>query len=149
MILLGAASMRLRRRAASEAALETTLALRALDLRFALARAETKVDEEQQARRLVADASDALVLEVDQRRPRPLVLPAVEQLLGYTADELVGIEVYSLLHPDDLLSPANGPQRYAHKDGTLRRARRPPAHAPRRARVRRRRRHGPARPGGL
>ena len=32
--------------------------------------------------------------------------------------ELVGIEVYSLLHPDDLLSPANGPQRYVHKDGT-------------------------------
>ena len=43
---------------------------------------------------------------------------AAEPLLGYTAEELVGIEVYSLLHPDDLLSPANGPQRYAHKDGT-------------------------------
>jgi diguanylate cyclase (GGDEF)-like protein/PAS domain S-box-containing protein len=118
MILLGAASMRLRRRAASEAALQTTLALERSTSAFALARAETKVDEEQQARRLVADATDALVLEVDKDGIVRSCSTAVERLLGYTATELIGLEVYSLLHPDDLLSPANGPQRYARKDGS-------------------------------
>jgi diguanylate cyclase (GGDEF)-like protein/PAS domain S-box-containing protein len=118
MILLGAASMRLRRRAASEAALETTLALERSTSAFALARAETKVDEEQQARRLVADATDALVLEVDRDGIVRSCSPAVEQLLGYEAAELIGLEVYSLLHPDDLLTPSNGPQRYARKDGS-------------------------------
>ena len=118
MILLGAASMRLRRRAASEAALETTLALERSTSAFALARAETKVDEEQEARRLVADATDSLVLEVDKDGIVRSCSPAVERLLGYTAAELVGLEAYSLLHPDDLLTPANGPQRYARKDGS-------------------------------
>jgi diguanylate cyclase (GGDEF)-like protein/PAS domain S-box-containing protein len=118
MILLGAASMRLRRRAASEAALETTLALERSTSAFALARAETKVDEEQEARRLVAEATDSLVLEVDKDGIVRSCSPAVEQLLGYTAAELVGLEAYSLLHPDDLLTPANGPQRYARKDGS-------------------------------
>ena len=118
MILLGAASMRLRRRAASEAALETTLALERSTSAFALARAESKVDEEQEARRLVADATDALVLEIDKDGIVRSCSAAVEQLLGYTAAELVGLEVYSLLHTDDLLSPANGPQRYARKDGS-------------------------------
>ena len=118
MILLGAATMRLRRRAASEAALETTLALERSTSAFALARADSKVDEEQRARRLVADATDALVLEIDKDGIVRSCSAAVEQLLGYTAAELVGHEVYSLLHPDDLLSPANGPQRYARKDGS-------------------------------
>jgi diguanylate cyclase (GGDEF)-like protein/PAS domain S-box-containing protein len=118
MILLGAASMRLRRRAASEAALETTLALERSTSAFALARAETKVDEEQHARRLVADATEALVLEVDKDGIVRSCSAAVERLLGYKAAELVGLDVYSLLHPDDLLSPANGPQRYARKDGS-------------------------------
>ena len=118
MILLGAASMRLRRRAASEAALETTLALERSTSAFALARAETKVDEEQQARRLVADATDSLVLEVDRDGIVRSCSPAVERLLGYAAEELIGLEVYSLLHPDDLPTPANGPQRYARKDGS-------------------------------
>jgi diguanylate cyclase (GGDEF)-like protein/PAS domain S-box-containing protein len=118
MILLGAASMRLRRRADSEAALETTLALERSTSAFALARAETKVDEEQEARRLVAAATDALVLEVDKDGIVRSCSPAVEELLGYTAVELVGLEAYSLLHPDDLLIPANGPQRYARKDGS-------------------------------
>ena len=105
MILLGAASMRLRRRAASEAALETTLALERSTSAFALARAETKVDEEQEARRLVAEATDSLVLEVDKDGIVRSCSPAVERLLGYTAAELVGLEAYSLLHPDDLLRP--------------------------------------------
>ncbi len=118
MILLGAASMRLRRRAASEAALETTLALERSTSAFALARAETKIHEERLTRRLVADATDALVLEVDRDGIVRSCSPAVARLLGYTAAELNGREVYSLMHPDHLLSPAGGPQRYARKDGS-------------------------------
>jgi diguanylate cyclase (GGDEF)-like protein/putative nucleotidyltransferase with HDIG domain len=118
MLLLTAASFRLRRRAACEAALESTLAHERTTSAHALARADVRVDEEQQTRRLVADASDALVLEIDRDGLIKSCSAAAEQLLGYTADELIGVEVYSLLHPDDLLSPANGPQRYARKDGT-------------------------------
>ncbi len=118
MLLLVGASLRLRRRAASEAALETTLVHERKTSAHALARAESTIGEEQQTRRLVADASDALVLEIDRDGLIRSCSAAAEQLLGYAAAELVGIEVYSLLHPDDLLSPANGPQRYAHKDGT-------------------------------
>ncbi|HUQ22338.1 MAG TPA: HD domain-containing phosphohydrolase [Gaiellaceae bacterium] len=118
MLLLVLASIRLRRRAASEAALETTLTRERTTSAHALARAESTIDEEQRTRRLVADASDAVVLDIDRDGLIKSCSTAAEQLLGYTADELVGIEVYSLLHPDDLLSPANGPQRYARKDGT-------------------------------
>ena len=148
MILLGAASMRLRRRAASEAALETTLALERSTSAFALARAETKVDEEQEARRLVADATDSLVLEVDKDGIVRSCSPAVEQLLGYTAAELVGLEAYSLLHPDDLLDARKRTAALRPQGRQLRRPRRPAPHAPRRARFRRRRRHGSARHNG-
>ena len=113
LLLLGA-SLRLRRRAAHEAALERSLAHE----QHALATTETRLGEERVARRLVADASDALVLELDRDGIVRSCSAAVAQLLGWTADELVGTDVYSLLHPDDLLSPPNGPQRYARKDGT-------------------------------
>ena len=118
MLLLTGASLQLRRRAASEAALETTLVRERKTSAHALARAESTIGEEQRTRRLVADASDALVLEIDRDGLIKSCSAAAEQLLGYTAEELIGIEVYSLLHPDDLGSPANGPQRYVHKDGT-------------------------------
>ena len=66
MLLLVVASMRLRRRADAEAALETTLTRERTSSAHALARAESTIDEEQRTRRLVADASDALVLEIDR-----------------------------------------------------------------------------------
>ena len=116
LLLLVAVSLRLRRRTASKAA--ATLARERTSSADALARAESRVGEEQRTRRLIADASDALVLEIDRDGLITSCSAAAEQLLGYTAEELVGIEVYLLLHPDDLLSPVNGPQRYARKDGT-------------------------------
>ena len=39
-------------------------------------------------------------------------------MLGYEPWELIGTEVYALLHLDDLASPPDGPQRYARKDGS-------------------------------
>jgi len=112
LLLLGA-SVRLRRRAAAEAVLERSLAHE----RHALAKTEVQLGEEQIARRLVADASDALVLELDRDGIVRSCSAAVTQLLGWSPEELVGSDVYSLLHPDDLLSPPNGPQRYVRKDG--------------------------------
>ena len=53
-----------------------------------------------------------------QGRRRPLVLPRSRAAAGRHCEELIGLEAYSLLHPDDLLTPANGPQRYARKDGS-------------------------------
>lgn len=113
LVLLGAA-YRLRRRALAAGALE-----RSLDReRLASSRALARVDEEQTARRLVADATDALVLELDRDGIITSCSAASEPLLGWAPEELVDLEIYALLHPDDLLSPANGPQRYVRKDGT-------------------------------
>ena len=86
--------------------------------RVTSSRALAQVGEEQQARRLVADASDAVVLELDRDGLIRSCSAAIEHVLGWTPAELVGIEVYSLLHPDDLLTPSNGPQRYVRKDGS-------------------------------
>ena len=90
MLLLVVASLRLRRREASEAALETTLTRERTSSAHALARAESTIDDEQRTRRLVADASDALVLEIDRDGLIKSCSAAAEQLLGYTAEELVG-----------------------------------------------------------
>lgn len=113
-LLLVGAAFRLHRRDVVEAALRRTLRRE----RHVRVRTEAKLDEEQVTRRLVTDASDALVLELDRDGIVRSCSPAVEALLGWSADELLGTDVYSLLHPDDLLSPPNGPQRYARKDGT-------------------------------
>ena len=83
-----------------------------------LRRAASKVGEEQEARQLVADASDALVLELERDGIIRTCSAASLHVLGYEPWELIGTEVYALLHPDDLVSPPNGPQRYARKDGT-------------------------------
>ncbi|HWL33014.1 MAG TPA: diguanylate cyclase, partial [Gaiellaceae bacterium] len=112
LLILGF-GLRLRRRDQSEFELELELAQE----RLALARAAAHADEEQHARRLVADATDALVLELDRDGVIRSCSTAVGRLLGYSADELVGTAVFSLVHPDDLLSQA-GPHRYLHKDGT-------------------------------
>jgi diguanylate cyclase (GGDEF)-like protein/PAS domain S-box-containing protein len=111
-LILGFA-LRLRRRDQAEFELELELAQE----RLALAHAAAQADEEQHARRLVADATDALVLELDRDGVILSCSTAVERLLGYSADELVGTAVFSLVHPDDVLSQA-GPHRYLHKDGT-------------------------------
>ena len=88
MLLLVGASLRLRRREASEAALETTLVHERTSSAHALARAESTIDDEQRTRRLVADASDALVLEIDRDGLIKSCSAAAEPLLGYTAEEL-------------------------------------------------------------
>jgi diguanylate cyclase (GGDEF)-like protein len=100
MLLVLGSWLLLRRRAAAEAVLEQSLA------------------DERGARRLVSDASDALVLELDRAGIVRSCSAAVEQLLGWTPADLIGSELYALLHPDDLITPANGPQRYVRSDGS-------------------------------
>ena len=97
LLILGFA-LRLRRRDRSELALELELA------------------QEQHARQVVADATDALVLELDRDGVIQSCSSAAERLLGYTAEELIGTEIFALVHPDDVLSQAE-PQRYLHKNG--------------------------------
>jgi diguanylate cyclase (GGDEF)-like protein len=100
LLLLSGAALLLRRRAAAAATLEQSLA------------------DERRARRLVSDASEALVLELDRDGIVRSCSAAAEQLLGWTPADLIGSELYALLHPDDLITPANGPQRYVRSDGT-------------------------------
>ena len=83
-----------------------------------LRRAASQIGEAQQTQQLVADASDALVLELDRHGLIRTCSAASLSVLGYEPWELLGTEVYGLLHIDDLTSPPNGPQRYAHKNGS-------------------------------
>jgi diguanylate cyclase (GGDEF)-like protein len=95
------------------------LALAALVLvaTLRLRRAASRLGEEQQARRLVVDASDALVLELDPDGIIRGCSAASFDVLGYEPWEVIGTEVYALLHPDDLVSRPGGPQRYLHRNG--------------------------------
>jgi diguanylate cyclase (GGDEF)-like protein len=82
-----------------------------------LRRAASRVGEVQETKQLVADASDALVLELDGDGTIRGCSAAALDILGHEPWELLGTDVYSLLHPDDVVSPPAGPQRYLHKRG--------------------------------
>lgn len=112
--LILAFATRLRRRAEAHLRLELDLAQE----RLALERAAAQADEERDTRRLVADVADALVLELDKDGIVRSCSNAVEQLLGYSPDELVGQPVFAFIHPDDVVEPPTGPQRYLRKDGS-------------------------------
>ena len=79
--------------------------------------AATRVQESEQAVELIASAGEAAVLDVDRDGIIRSCSGAVASLLGYRDDELTGTAVYALLHPDDLLAPPSGPQRYIANDG--------------------------------
>ena len=83
-----------------------------------LAVAEDRLEESRQAVELVASAGEAAVLDVDRDGIVRSCSGAVAHLLGYEPAELTGLAIYALLHPDDLLAPPSGPQRYSRADGT-------------------------------
>jgi diguanylate cyclase (GGDEF)-like protein len=83
-----------------------------------LRRAATAIGEAQRTQQLVADASEALVLELDGDGLIRSCSSASLAVLGYEPWELIGTEAYALLHLDDITTPPDGPQRYARKDGT-------------------------------
>ncbi|MGZ8781907.1 MAG: diguanylate cyclase domain-containing protein [Gaiellaceae bacterium] len=105
--------LRLRRRRHAHFQLELALAQE----RLALARATVQTDEAHRARRHVADASGVLVLELDRDGVIRSCSAAAERLLGYDPGELVGTDVFGLIHPDDVVSSPSEPQRYARKSG--------------------------------
>ncbi len=84
-----------------------------------LRRAAAEIGEAHQTQQLVVEASDALVIEIDRDGLIRSCSGASLDVLGYEPWELIGTELYALLHLDDLASPQNGPQRYARKDGTF------------------------------
>ncbi|MFN8556459.1 MAG: EAL domain-containing protein [Dehalococcoidia bacterium] len=55
---------------------------------------------EERFRSLVRNASDVITVAADDGTTR-YVSPAVEQVMGYQPDDLLGLNVFALLHPDD------------------------------------------------
>ncbi len=79
--------------------------------------AQEQVARSEEAVELVAAVGEAAVLDVDGDGIIRSCSGALGQLLGYTDADLRGTAIYALLHPDDLLAPPSGPQRYARSDG--------------------------------
>lgn len=55
---------------------------------------------EEQAKALIAHSTD-IIAQFDESGIIQFVSPSVEQILGYTPNELVGKPAFDLLHPDD------------------------------------------------
>ncbi|MEI8081114.1 MAG: PAS domain S-box protein [Actinomycetes bacterium] len=91
-------------------------------------RAERKLAEAEQRYRLVAENTGGAVFLVSAAGELTWVSPSTEQLLGYTADELIGHSGGWLVHPDDLAAAKEGSHqesggvelRFRHKDGEYR-----------------------------
>jgi diguanylate cyclase (GGDEF)-like protein/PAS domain S-box-containing protein len=113
LLILGFA-LRLRRRGDLEVELEVQLA----HGRLALERAVALVAEEHEARHAVVETADALVLELDRDGVVRSCSPALARLLGHDPRELAGRDLFSLLHPEDLAAPPEGPQRFLRGDGS-------------------------------
>jgi PAS domain S-box-containing protein len=85
---------------------------------------------EQHFRRLIENAQDNIVI-VDARGTMKYQSPSVERILGYTPDELVGVNAFDYIHPDDVPVVAgelgasfatpgyigHAEYRFRHKDG--------------------------------
>lgn len=113
LLILGFA-VRLRRRGDAELELELQLA----EERLALGHAAERIEQEQEARHLLAQTTDALLLELDRYGVVLTCSTALAGLLGLARGEIAGREFFSLLHPDDIALPTEGPQRFARADGT-------------------------------
>ena len=102
------------------------------DLRRANARLESNVAARTAERDRLWDASPDLLVILDFEGRFLLVNPAWTDILGYAPDDLVGAQVESLVHPDDVAQTreavkdaGGGPlpifeNRYRHKDGSYR-----------------------------
>jgi diguanylate cyclase (GGDEF)-like protein len=113
-LLLVGFALRLRRRSGSELELELQLA----EERLALARAAARAEEELSAREAVSESSGALVLEVGPDGTIAACSSALARHLGHERSDLLGREALSLLHADELASPADGPRRFTRADGS-------------------------------
>ena len=106
-------------------------------IRYAFERRRVENDRhrsEERFRALLENSSDGIAL-VDAEGNIQYCSPAIRRILGYPADEFVGINVFTLIHPDDIdavrlrlaevvrdpaaLVPVSD-VRYRHRDGTWR-----------------------------
>jgi len=106
-------------------------------VRYAVERSRTEEElrrSEERFRALVENGSDGVSL-VDDKGNILYISPAITRILGYSVDELVGRNVFTFFHPDDMMEArrrfaeilSNGYQlsgepdlRYRHRDGTWR-----------------------------
>ena len=106
-------------------------------VRYAVERSRAEEElrrSEERFRALVENGSDGVCL-VDERGNLLYISPAITRILGYSVDELLGREVFTFFHPDDVMEArrrfaeilskryqlADEPDlRYLHRDGTWR-----------------------------
>jgi PAS domain S-box-containing protein len=106
-------------------------------IRYAFERCRAEEDRrrsEARFRALVENSSDGIAL-IDAAGNVHYSSPAISGILGYSLDEIIGMNVFDLLHPDDFMearrrfastltdpmSRVNAPDlRYRHADGTWR-----------------------------
>ena len=78
--------------------LERLLVVRNIEQRVA---AEQRVKDSEARYRLLADHSTDMVFQLDANLVRRYVSPACREILGYEPEELIGLEIRNMLHPDD------------------------------------------------
>ena len=57
--------------------------------------------ESEERYRIVVESSDSIVVESDPIGRTVFVTPNIEDLLGYTPEQLIDVEPFQLIHPDD------------------------------------------------
>ncbi len=90
--------------------------------------AEDALRQSEERYRALIENMNELVCEIDSERRFVYVSPSFESVLGYTADELIGLDAAGLIHPDDRKVIATEETRargravfrYRHKDGDWR-----------------------------
>lgn len=65
-------------------------------------RAERSLRESEKLYRLLADNSTDLIVQIDEEGRIRYVSPAINTLLGYAPDEVVGRDCYDFVHPSEL-----------------------------------------------
>jgi PAS domain S-box-containing protein len=97
-------------------------------------RAQEELRESEERYRLITDTAHEIISEVDTEGRVTYVSPAVEQVLGYRPEELVGTTPVMMLHPDEVERAVESlltgirtgqpmrtePYRARHKDGSWR-----------------------------
>jgi diguanylate cyclase (GGDEF)-like protein/PAS domain S-box-containing protein len=77
---------------------ERLVVVRDIDLRVA---AERRLKESEARHRLLAENGADMVFQMDMDLVRRYVSPACREILGYEAEEMVGVKAFGTVHPDD------------------------------------------------
>jgi diguanylate cyclase (GGDEF)-like protein/PAS domain S-box-containing protein len=77
-------------------------------------RRQVELNEQVQRHAFMEMHSDDMVMQVDARGHVKYVSAAIHRTLGYTPDEMVGVRILSLLHPDELATWIDALKQSAH-----------------------------------